>query len=150
MKKEFEAHHLPVVATQDWHPVGHGSFASAHGKEAYSQHTLGGLPQTMWPDHCVQNSRGAEIHSDFTFEHVCFVLHALWPCLSVKVYLAGAHLMPPRAGRGQALTINNRVSSTPHTNAHDCLSLAVFASRTDTHATAFAPHKRTNVRYVCC
>ncbi len=56
---------FPVcVATQDWHPPAHGSFASAHpGAAPFSQGTLGGLPQTYWPDHCVQGTRGAEIHA---------------------------------------------------------------------------------------
>ena len=53
-----------VVATQDWHPANHGSFAVNHpGKKVYEQITLAGLPQTLWPVHCVQNSRGAELAS---------------------------------------------------------------------------------------
>lgn len=52
----------PVVASQDWHPANHGSFASQHGVEPYSQGTLDGLAQTFWPDHCVQNSEGAAFH----------------------------------------------------------------------------------------
>ncbi len=50
-----------VVATQDWHPEGHGSFASAHaGKKPFETSTLGGLDQVLWPDHCVQSSKGAD------------------------------------------------------------------------------------------
>jgi nicotinamidase/pyrazinamidase len=49
-----------VVATQDWHPPGHGSFASRHpGKKPGDLAELGGLPQVLWPDHCVQGSPGA-------------------------------------------------------------------------------------------
>ena len=52
-----------VVATQDWHPKDHGSFASAHpGKKVFDQTDLNGLPQTLWPDHTVQGSTGAEFH----------------------------------------------------------------------------------------
>lgn len=52
-----------VVATQDWHPVRHRSFASQHpGHAVFSQTDLHGLPQTLWPDHCVQNSLGAALH----------------------------------------------------------------------------------------
>lgn len=52
-----------VVATQDWHPAGHGSFASSHaGRQPFEQTELHGLPQTLWPDHCVQNTPGAEFH----------------------------------------------------------------------------------------
>lgn len=52
-----------VVATQDWHPRGHVSFASVHdGKQAFQQIPLYGHPQTLWPDHCVQNTPGAALH----------------------------------------------------------------------------------------
>lgn len=54
-----------VVATQDWHPGDHMSFASSHNAmQPFSETTLNGLPQVLWPDHCVQGSRGAEFHSD--------------------------------------------------------------------------------------
>ena len=49
-----------VVATQDWHPADHGSFATNHaGKNAFENIDLNGLPQTLWPAHCVQNTGGA-------------------------------------------------------------------------------------------
>ncbi len=49
-----------VVATQDWHPANHGSFAANHpGKKTFEQIDLNGLPQTLWPAHCVQNTPGA-------------------------------------------------------------------------------------------
>ncbi len=51
-----------VVATQDWHPAGHGSFASSHpGRRPGELVDLNGLPQVLWPDHCVQGSPGAEL-----------------------------------------------------------------------------------------
>jgi len=51
-----------VVATQDWHPANHGSFAASHpGKSVFTQTELNGLPQTLWPVHCVQNTPGAEL-----------------------------------------------------------------------------------------
>jgi nicotinamidase/pyrazinamidase len=49
-----------VVATQDWHPKGHGSFASTHGRAMGELIDLNGLPQVLWPDHCVQGSGGAD------------------------------------------------------------------------------------------
>jgi len=53
------------VATQDWHPRDHRSFASQQpGTKPFDQGMLGGLPQTFWPDHCVQGTRGAELHPD--------------------------------------------------------------------------------------
>ncbi len=49
-----------VVATQDWHPAEHGSFAASHpGKNVFAQIDLDGLPQTLWPVHCVQNTGGS-------------------------------------------------------------------------------------------
>jgi nicotinamidase/pyrazinamidase len=55
-----------IVATQDWHPRNHGSFASNHpGKKPGDMIELGGVPQVLWPDHCVQGSHGAEFHSAF-------------------------------------------------------------------------------------
>lgn len=49
-----------IVATQDWHPREHGSFAANHeGRQIYEQIDLHGLPQTLWPVHCVQNTGGA-------------------------------------------------------------------------------------------
>jgi len=51
-----------VIATQDWHPANHGSFAASHpGKKVFEQIDLNGLPQTLWPVHCVQGTRGAEL-----------------------------------------------------------------------------------------
>ena len=51
-----------VVATQDWHPQGHKSFASSHdGKKVFEQIELHGLPQVLWPDHCVQGTHGADL-----------------------------------------------------------------------------------------
>ena len=51
-----------VVATQDWHPAGHQSFASSHaGRAQFEQIDLHGLPQVLWPDHCTQASDGAAL-----------------------------------------------------------------------------------------
>jgi nicotinamidase/pyrazinamidase len=52
-----------VVATQDWHPANHGSFASNNpGRKPFDLADLGGLPQVMWPNHCVQWTGGAQFH----------------------------------------------------------------------------------------
>jgi nicotinamidase/pyrazinamidase len=54
-----------IVATQDWHPADHGSFVTQHpGAETFAQVDLHGLPQTVWPVHCVQNTRGAALHDE--------------------------------------------------------------------------------------
>ena len=60
-----------VVATQDWHPPNHGSFAANHpGKKEYEQIHLNGLPQTLWPIHCVQNTSGAELAPKLNRERI--------------------------------------------------------------------------------
>jgi len=52
-----------VVATQDWHPATHGSFAANHpGRNPYELGELAGLPQVLWPTHCVQWTGGAQFH----------------------------------------------------------------------------------------
>ncbi len=54
-----------IVATKDWHPVGHKSFASSHdGKNVFDMIDLDGVEQVLWPDHCVQGTQGAELHSE--------------------------------------------------------------------------------------
>jgi nicotinamidase/pyrazinamidase len=63
-----------VVATQDWHPANHGSFAGSHpGRKVFDQIELNGLPQTLWPVHCVQNTRGAELASRLNRERIAKV-----------------------------------------------------------------------------
>ena len=60
-----------VVATQDWHPAGHRSFASTHaGRAAFDEITWQGLPQRLWPDHCVQGSAGAALHPGLSLDRV--------------------------------------------------------------------------------
>jgi nicotinamidase/pyrazinamidase len=57
------AEHEHVVLTQDWHPAGHSSFASSHaGKNPFETVEMGYGTQTLWPDHCVQGTPGAEFH----------------------------------------------------------------------------------------
>ncbi len=56
--------HAHVVLTQDWHPAGHSSFASSHkGKAPFGSIDLAYGTQTLWPDHCVQGTKGAEFHA---------------------------------------------------------------------------------------
>ncbi len=56
--------HAPLcVATQDWHPSDHLSFASQHARKVpFETIDLNGIEQTLWPDHCCQNTSGAEFH----------------------------------------------------------------------------------------
>jgi nicotinamidase/pyrazinamidase len=64
-----------VVLTQDWHPPGHSSFASAHpGKRPFDTTELSYGPQVLWPDHCVQGTPGAEFHPGLDVRHAELVL----------------------------------------------------------------------------
>ena len=61
MMPDFDA----VILTQDWHPVGHSSFASSHdGKIPFETTEMPYGTQVLWPDHCVQGSPGAAFHPD--------------------------------------------------------------------------------------
>lgn len=63
-----------VVATQDWHPAGHKSFASTHTLPIGDIIDLDGINQVLWPDHCVQGTRGAELHDDLDKENINLIL----------------------------------------------------------------------------
>jgi nicotinamidase/pyrazinamidase len=64
-----------VVFTQDWHPPGHASFASSHpGKAPFETIELAYGPQRLWPDHCVQGSRGAELHVSLDLNRANLIL----------------------------------------------------------------------------
>ncbi|AND70963.1 nicotinamidase [Dyella thiooxydans] len=64
-----------VVATQDWHPPGHVSFASSHPDRApFESIDLYDHPQTLWPDHCVQGTPGAALHPGVDWSGVGMVI----------------------------------------------------------------------------
>lgn len=65
-----------VVATQDWHPANHGSFASNHpGHEPGEIIDLHGLQQILWPDHCVQGTWGAELHRELDRSRIATIMY---------------------------------------------------------------------------
>lgn len=64
-----------VILTQDWHPRGHASFASSHpGKKPFETIELAYGSQVLWPDHCVQGTRGAQLHADLSVPHAQLVI----------------------------------------------------------------------------
>lgn len=64
-----------VILTQDWHPRDHTSFASMHpGRKPFETATLSYGEQVLWPDHCVQGTRGAEFHPELRIPHAELVL----------------------------------------------------------------------------
>ncbi len=71
LQQQFEL----VVATQDWHPANHGSFASNHpGRKPGEVINLAGLEQILWPDHCVQGTKGAELHPDLVRSRIQWIV----------------------------------------------------------------------------
>ncbi|MGC1391371.1 MAG: bifunctional nicotinamidase/pyrazinamidase [Bacteroidales bacterium] len=63
-----------IVATQDWHPKNHKSFASNHfDKKPFNRIILNGIQQTLWPDHCIQGSAGAELHRDIESDRIAAI-----------------------------------------------------------------------------
>jgi nicotinamidase/pyrazinamidase len=64
-----------VVVAQDWHPTGHASFASSHpGHQPYDVIQLPYGEQTLWPDHCVQSTPGAEFHRELDLPHAQLII----------------------------------------------------------------------------
>jgi nicotinamidase/pyrazinamidase len=64
-----------VVLTQDWHPAGHRSFASSHpGRKPYDTVEVAYGSQVLWPDHCVQATRGAGLRADLDIPHAALVI----------------------------------------------------------------------------
>ena len=64
-----------VAATQDWHAPGHISFASTHaGKKPFDTVMVNGIEQLLWPDHCVQGSKGAALHPDLDVDSLHLIL----------------------------------------------------------------------------
>jgi nicotinamidase/pyrazinamidase len=65
-----------VVATQDWHPQNHKSFASNYAnKKPFEEIDLHGMTQTLWPDHCLQGSKGADFHPDLKINKIAAIFH---------------------------------------------------------------------------
>ena len=72
LQRKFEL----VLATKDWHPPDHGSFAANHpGKKPGDRIMLDGIEQILWPVHCVQNTYGAEFAPAFDTSRIAHVFH---------------------------------------------------------------------------
>jgi nicotinamidase/pyrazinamidase len=76
LANELQRHFRLVVATKDWHPPDHGSFAANHpSKKPGDRITLDGIEQILWPVHCVQNTHGAEFAPAFDTSRIADVFH---------------------------------------------------------------------------
>jgi|SRR5690606_25199390 len=72
---QLQQHFDLVVATQDWHPISHKSFAANHhDKKDYEIIDLNGLTQVLWPIHCVQGSEGAKLNSNLKTEAISIII----------------------------------------------------------------------------
>jgi nicotinamidase/pyrazinamidase len=81
-------HFQHIILTQDWHSPQHSSFASAHpGKQPFEQIELSYGPQTLWPEHCVQGTRGAEFHPNLSLPQAELILRKGF-CPDVDSYSA--------------------------------------------------------------
>ena len=70
IQKQFDL----VVATQDWHPQNHQSFASNHSnKIPFEKINRQGKDETLWPDHCIKGSKGAEFHPDLQTNQIAAI-----------------------------------------------------------------------------
>lgn len=68
-----------AFATQDWHPGGHTSFASAHpGREPYDVVSMSYGPQILWPDHAIQGSKNAELHHELDSHRIELIIRKGW------------------------------------------------------------------------
>lgn len=63
-----------VVATQDWHPINHISFAKNHNKNPYEIIKINGIEQVLWPVHCVPGTYGAAFHKDLNLNNVNLII----------------------------------------------------------------------------
>ena len=76
LANELQQRFALVLATQDWHPPDHGSFAPNHpGKKPGDRIILDGIQQILWPVHCVQNTYGAEFAPSFDTSRIARVFH---------------------------------------------------------------------------
>jgi nicotinamidase/pyrazinamidase len=64
-----------IVQTQDWHPINHSSFASNHiGLDPYDTFNAEYGEQILWPNHCVQDSKGADFHPNLVMKHTSMII----------------------------------------------------------------------------
>lgn len=91
----LQEHFNTIVATQDWHPKNHLSFANNHpNKKAGEVVKLGNMKQILWPTHCVQESKGAGFHPDLNLAKVDKIVHkGIDPQIdSYSAFFDNAHL----------------------------------------------------------
>jgi len=85
-----------VILTQDWHPTQHVSFASTHARNPFETIAAPYGPQTLWPDHCVQNTPGAAFHPALSIPNAELILRKGFrrPIDSYSAFLENDHTTP--------------------------------------------------------
>jgi len=85
-----------VILTQDWHPAGHSSFASSHpGAQPMTMTEMPYGPQVLWPDHCVQGSKGAAFHPDLRTDGDLIIRKGFNPAIdSYSAFFENDHATP--------------------------------------------------------
>lgn len=71
---KYENKFYKIIATQDWHPQNHISFAKSHNKKLYSTIEINGIQQVLWPVHCVEGTKGADFHPDLDTKHFNLII----------------------------------------------------------------------------
>ena len=76
LANQLQSHFDLVVATQDWHPQDHMSFAVNHPGYAVGEViNINDMPQVLWPQHCIQESKGAEFHAGLDLSKIKKIVH---------------------------------------------------------------------------
>jgi nicotinamidase/pyrazinamidase len=76
---DLMARFTQIVATQDWHPADHASFAASHaGAAPFSKIGMPYGEQTLWPSHCVQGTAGAAFHPKFALDRATAIIRKGW------------------------------------------------------------------------
>lgn len=76
LANQLQAYFDIVIATKDWHPKDHMSFASNHaGKAVFDIVTVNGLDQILWPDHCIQESYGSQFHPGLDTSRITKIIY---------------------------------------------------------------------------
>ncbi|MBJ3763301.1 bifunctional nicotinamidase/pyrazinamidase [Maribius pontilimi] len=85
-----------VILTQDWHPAGHSSFASSHpGHSPMTMIDMPYGPQVLWPDHCIQGSKGARFHPDLRTDGDLIIRKGFNPAIdSYSAFFENDHATP--------------------------------------------------------
>jgi nicotinamidase/pyrazinamidase len=94
-----------VVLTQDWHPSGHRSFASANpGRQPFETVAFVYGPQVLWPDHCVQGTPGAQLHPELQLPRAELVLRKGWATGATSIPIPPSTRTTTRLRRGSPAT----------------------------------------------